>query len=90
MGLATEDANTDAIVKLIQPKKPSFSLNMWNSKQTNHSIDYLAKQLQNNDTLITGLSFKFNYLPFEHLLKINDSLTYNKTLVRLDLSNNRL
>lgn len=62
---------------------------MWNSKQTNHSIDYLAKQIQNNDTLITGLSFKFNYLPFEHLLKINDSLTYNKTLVRLDLSNNR-
>jgi len=62
---------------------------MWNSKQNNSSIDYLSKMIQNNDTLITGLSFKFNYLPFEHFVKINDSLTYNKTLVRLDLSNNR-
>lgn len=62
---------------------------MWNSKQNLKSIDYITKQISNAETLITGLSFKFNYLPFEYLVKINDSLTYNKTLVRLDLSNNR-
>jgi hypothetical protein len=63
---------------------------MWNSKQTHQSIDYITKQLTNNDTFLAGLGFKYNYLSFDYFVKIVDSLTYNKSLIRLDLSNNRL
>ena len=44
--------------------------------------------MQNSDFCLTALNLKFCFLTFEQVKKLADSLRFNKTLVKLDLSNN--
>ena len=46
--------------------------------------------MQSNDFCLTALNLKFCYLGFDMIKKLADSLKYNKTVVKLDLSNNAL
>jgi Ran GTPase-activating protein (RanGAP) involved in mRNA processing and transport len=42
-----------------------MSLNVRNSKFTKHSTEYLAKMLNNSETILTGLCLKYCFLNFE-------------------------
>lgn len=65
-----------------------MSLNMRNSHLTKNCFDYLSKCLQSTDFCLTALNLKFCFLQFDQVKKLADSLRFNKTLVKLDLSNN--
>lgn len=67
-----------------------MSLNMRNSRLTKNCFDYLSKSMQHIDFNLTALNLKFCFLNFEQIKKLSDALRYNKTLVKLDLSNNGL
>ena len=43
-----------------------------------------------NDFNLTALNLRFCFLTFDQIKQLSDSLRYNKTLVKLDLSNNGL
>lgn len=75
---------------MIMPKKPAFNLNMRNSTLTKGAGDHIAKAIANNDFYLTSLSLKFCFVSFEQLVELSNSLRFNKTLVRLDLSSNAL
>jgi hypothetical protein len=79
-------------VRLLVPKKPptSFSINMRNSQVNKNSMDYLCKGLGNHEYHLTALSLKFCFLPFEFIVQLADALRFNKSLIKLDLSNNCL
>ena len=80
-------------MRILQPKKPPMSLNMRNSKFVDKSFDYLCKCITSQppfEVALTGLSLKFCFLSFEHCIKLADALQFNKSLIRLDLSNNGL
>lgn len=67
-----------------------MSLNMRNSRLTTKCFDYMGKCMQGHDFNITALNLKFCFLSFDQIKKLADSLKYNKTLIKLDLSNNAL
>ena len=46
--------------------------------------------MQSADFQLTALNLKFCFLTFEQIKKLSDALRFNKTLVKLDLSNNGL
>ena len=43
IGLTCQEKQSDALVRMLQPKKPPMSLNMRNSKFADRSFDYLCK-----------------------------------------------
>ena len=67
-----------------------MSLNVRNSKFTKHSTDYLSKMLINSETMLTALCLKYCFLTFEQISSLSNALRLNKSLVKLDLSNNGL
>ncbi len=67
-----------------------MSINMRNSHLTKGCFDYLGKCMQSHDYNLTALNLKFCFLTFDQIKKLADSLRYNKTLCKLDLSNNGL
>jgi Ran GTPase-activating protein (RanGAP) involved in mRNA processing and transport len=77
------------MVRLIQPKRPTaISLNLRNSTFTPNAVYYISTTLSSPNYYITALSFKFCFLSFDDLLMLSDGIKFNKTLVKLDLSNN--
>lgn len=87
-----QKVTTDALVRLIQPKKPPqpICLNNRNSFYSKSSMDYLCHCLEAPEYCLTALSLKYCFLSFEHMLQLSNVLRFNKTLVKLDLSNNGL
>lgn len=77
-------------MKLLAPKRPPINLNLRNSTLVKQSTDYLFKSIGNQDYYLTSLNLKFCFLTFEQLIALGNSLRFNKTLVKLDLSNNAL
>ena len=67
-----------------------MSLNMRNSALSKNCFDYLGRCMVNPDFQLTALNLKFCFLTFDQIKKLADSIRYNKTLVKLDLSNNGL
>ena len=92
IGLTVQEKQSDALVQMVQPRKPPMSLNLRNSKLGDKAFDRLCKCLIAKDFpyALTGLSLKFCFLSFEHCVKLADALIFNKSLIRLDLSNNGL
>ena len=93
VGLTVQEKLSDQLVRMAQPKKPPMSLNIRNSKLADKSFDYLCKCLVSHpphEVALTGLSLKFCFLSFEHCIHLADALQFNKSLIRLDLSNNGL
>lgn len=80
----------ESLVKMIAPKKPAFNLNMRNSVVTKPAEDYLFKCISNPDCYLTSLSLKYCFLSLEQICELSSALRFNKTLVKLDLSNNGL
>ena len=80
----------DGYVKLLTQKKPPLSLNMRNSTITKHAGDYLFKAISSQDYYLTALNLKFCYLTFDQMVLLSNSLRFNKSLVKLDLSSNAL
>ena len=89
-GLSVAGAQVDALAKLIQPKKPAFSLNMRNSTLTPHAMEYITRSIQNPHVYLIGLSFKFCYLSFNDVLLLAESIKFNHSLIKLDMSNNAM
>ena len=77
-------------MKLLGPKKPPFNLNLRNSTLTKHAGDYLFKAINQPEYYLTSLNLKFCYLQPEEIIRLAQSLRFNKTLVKLDLSHNAL
>ena len=92
VGLTVQGGQSEALARIMQPKRPptSFSLNMRNSSLSPKAFDYLGRCMQSADFCLTALNLKFCYLGFDMIKKLADSLKYNKTVVKLDLSNNAL
>ena len=92
VGMTVQGAQSDQLVKILQPKRPptSMSLNMRNSRLSKNCFDWLGKCLVGADFCLTALNLKFCFLTFEQIKKLADSLKFNKTLTKLDLSNNGL
>ena len=63
---------------------------MRNSTFNRNAMLYLSNAMTNPLFYITALNFKFCYLEFEEILLLSTSMRFNKTIVRLDLSNNGL
>ena len=63
---------------------------MRNSHLTKNCFDYLGRCMQSSDFCLTALNLKFCFLTFDQIKKLADSLRFNKTLIKLDLSNNGL
>lgn len=63
---------------------------MRNSKLSKLCFTYLGKCMISNDFNLTALNLKFCFLTFEQIKALSDALRFNKTLVKLDLSNNGL
>mmetsp|Transcript_37861 Transcript_37861/g.27873 ORF Transcript_37861/g.27873 Transcript_37861/m.27873 type:complete len:81 (+) Transcript_37861:690-932(+) len=78
------------MVKILMPKRPPLSLNMRNSQLSVPAFDYLCRSLSQPEFYLTGLSLKFCFLTFEQILTLANSLRFNKSLVKLDLSKNGL
>ena len=78
------------MAKLLGFKRPPLSLNMRNSQLTNGAMNHISQSLANPSFYLTGLSLKFCYLSFEHLLQLANGIKFNHSLVKLDLSNNGL
>ena len=92
VGLTVQNAQSDQLVRILQARRPpiSQSLNMRNSRLTLKSLDYLSRCMMAQDFNLTALNLKFCFLTFDHVKKLADALRFNKTLVKLDLSNNGL
>jgi len=92
VGLTVQGNQSDQLVKLLQPKRPptTMSLKMRNSLMTKSAFEWLGKCLVSQEFCLTALNFKFCFLTFEMVKKLADSLRSNKTLTKLDLSNNGL
>ena len=93
VGLTVQNNQSDQLVRVLQPKKPptTMSFNMRNSHLSKNCFDYLGRCMQNGtDYCLTALNLKFCFLTFEQIKKLADSIRFNKTLVKLDLSNNGL
>ena len=92
VGLTVQKTQSDSLVRILQPKRPpiSQSLNMRNSLMTVKATEYLSKCMMAQDFNLTSLNLKFCFLTFDHIKKLADALRFNKTLVKLDLSNNGL
>ncbi|CDW87985.1 UNKNOWN [Stylonychia lemnae] len=90
VGLTVQGSLSDQLAKMILPKKPAFNLNMRNSTLTKGAADHISKAVSNNDYYLTSLSLKFCFISFEQLIELSNSLRFNKTLVKLDLSSNAL
>lgn len=90
VGLSVQGQLADQLVKLVQPRRPPFNLNMRNTTLTAPAADYLFKSIAGNESYLTGLSLKFCYLSFEQLLDLASGIRFNKTLVKLSLANNAL
>jgi Leucine-rich repeat (LRR) protein len=90
VGLSTNGKETDALVRLVAPKKLPFNLNMRNSQHTKTSMTYLCKTMSNPEILLQSLSLKFNYPVFEEVLTLSNCLKANRNLIKLDLSSNAL
>ena len=94
IGLTVPEKQSDSLIKILAPKKAPMSLNIRNSKISDKAFDYLCNKCINFkpgfEVALTGLSLKFCFLSFEHCLQLQDSLTFNKSLIKLDLSNNGL
>ena len=93
IGLTVPEKQSEALVKILAPKRPPMSLNIRNSKISEKAFDYLCKCIGSAppyEVALTGLSLKFCFLTFENCLKLRDALEFNKTLIKLDLSNNGL
>ena len=73
-----------------------MSLNMRNSRFIPNrdgrtlSIEYMKRCMENNDFCLTALNLKFCFLTFMQVKLLADALRNNKTLIKLDLSNNGL
>jgi hypothetical protein len=83
-------AVSEALVKLVMPKRPAFNLNMRNSSLSKPATDYLFKAISISDYYLTSLSLKYCFLTFEQMIELANCLRFNKSLVKLDLSNNAL
>ena len=92
VGLTVQNSQSDQLVRVLQPKRPAISqsFNMRNSRMTVKSCEYLSKCMMAQDFNLTALNLKFCFLTFEHIKKLADALRFNKTLIKLDLSNNGL
>ena len=70
-----------------------MSLNIRNSKLSDKAFDHLCKCIDSSpphEVALTGLSLKFCFLSFDHCVQLANALRFNKTLIKLDLSNNGL
>ena len=92
IGLTVQGNQGDQLVRVMQPKRPptSMSFNMRNSRLSLKCFDYLSRCMQHQDYNLTALNLKFCYLGFDQIKKLADALRFNKTLVKIDLSNNAL
>ena len=63
---------------------------MRNSFVNKSAIDYLCKSLNHHEYHLTALNLKYCFLTFEFFIQLADALRFNKSLVKLDLSNNAL
>ena len=63
---------------------------MRNSTFTPAAFDYLQKVLSSPEYKLIGLSLKFCFLSFEQLVQLAKGLNLNRSLIKLDLSNNAL
>jgi Ran GTPase-activating protein (RanGAP) involved in mRNA processing and transport len=79
------------MVRLIVPKRPtSMSLNMRNSSISVNAMNYLSQAIESSSFYITALNLKFCYLTFDDILALASGIKFNKSIVKLDLSNNGL
>ena len=92
VGLTVQGSQGDQLVRVMQPKKPptSISMNMRNSRLNKNAFTYMSKCLTSADFSLTALNLKCCFLNFEQIKALSDALRFNKTLVKLDLSNNGL
>mmetsp|Transcript_26566 Transcript_26566/g.35531 ORF Transcript_26566/g.35531 Transcript_26566/m.35531 type:complete len:227 (+) Transcript_26566:460-1140(+) len=92
VGLTVQNTQSDHLVRILQPRRPAISqsLNMRNSRLSKNCFDYLSKCMMAQEYNLTALNLKFCFLTFDQIKKLSDALRYNKTLVKLDLSNNGL
>ena len=81
---------TESMARLIVPKHPGMALNMRNSKMSIPAMNYLATAMTNNFCYITALSFRFCYLEFDDIILLSKAISFNKTIVKLDLGKNAL
>ena len=77
-------------MKLLQPKKPAFNLNMRNSILSKEAGDYLFRSISLPDYYLTALSLKYCYLNVDQIVQLSNGIRFNKTLVKLDISHNAL
>lgn len=90
-GLSTQGTQSESMAKLIVPKRQiGLALNMRNSSISEPAIMYLSTTLANPLYYITALNFKFCYLTFDDIINLSNGLKFNKTVIKLDLSNNGL
>lgn len=54
------------------------------------TMDYLCKALTHHDYHLTALNLKYCFLDFEYFVQLADALRFNKSLIKLDVSNNAL
>ena len=87
-GVSTKGPQSDAMAHLIAPKRPAIALNMRNSTVAESAMIYISQALANQHYYITAISFKFCFLEFDDLLLLADGVKFNRSLVKLDLSNN--
>ena len=92
VGLTVQGSQSDQLMRVMQPKKPptSISVNMRNSRLTKNCFTYMGKCMKSADFCLTALNLKFCFLQFDQVKELGDALRYNKTLIKLDLSNNGL
>jgi len=94
-GIAVKGEQAREVMQLVKasknhgvPPNYGFSLNIRNSTISREGGNMLCKILQHHDYYLTALNLKFCFLSFEHIQSISSALRTNKTLVKLDLSNN--
>jgi hypothetical protein len=63
---------------------------MRNSTISVNAMTFISQSIENSAFYITALSFKFCFLTFEDIMSLANGLKYNKSIVKLDLSNNGL
>ena len=94
VGLTVTGTQSDQLVRVMVPKKPptTISLNMRNSnfEKSKSCFPYLARCMNNADYHLTALNLKFCFLEFPQIKILADALRHNKSLIKLDLSNNAL
>lgn len=90
VGLTVSSSVSESLVKMLMPKKPAFNLNMRNSSISKPASDYLFRAISISDYYITSLSLKYCFLTFEQMIELANCLRFNKSLVKLDISNNAL